>query len=304
MPPDPAAPLVEMDITAYYQHQPGGDSFVRIWGISLETARNAQQLTYSAITIRGGMGKGFPLANPQQAGLLITGTVFQPFANWVGTSQTLDMYLTSTWTQAQTEEQQTNQSIPPINISLNAPAGSQLSAAVQQALQTAFPNATIKINISSQLTVPVQQAGVYRSLSEFGQWLQQYTQQIIGGNYSGVNIYVGADGVINVTDSSTTSSQQAKQINFNDMVGQVTWVNFNTVHLPCIMRGDINVGDTIMMPPGQVTTTSSSFSQFRQNAVIQGQFQVIKVRHVGNSRDPSGLAWVTNMFAVTLPASS
>src|SRR5271166_2230808 len=100
-PPDPGAPLVEFDIMQASAHQPGGASFFRVWGISLQTAAAAMSYGTSpkaiggTITVMAGMGKGLPLAMPQQAGTLVSGTLFQCFANWVGTNMTIEGYIIS-----------------------------------------------------------------------------------------------------------------------------------------------------------------------------------------------------------------
>ena len=81
------------------------------------------------------------------------------------------------------------------------------------------------------------------------------------------------------------------------MIGQVTWIDYQTVQLNCVMRADLHVGDYIKMPPGQVTTTAQSYSQFRQGSVFQGTFQISRIRHVGNFRQPMGEAWITTIDA-------
>jgi hypothetical protein len=305
-PPDPGAALVELDLPQAPLHTPGGDSWFRVWGIGLNTAQQAQQLgafgqgSQNTITIKGGMGKGLPLANPSEAGILVQGTLYQCFANWIGTNMTLDGYVSAGPLDAVQAQQVTpNNPIPAANIVINWPAGQPLSSYVKQTLQTAYPNFTINVSISSSVVSPNAQQAPFASLVQFSTWLQQITQQIVGGSYTGVYIKVTGN-TISVYDSMTQAST-TKAIQFNDMVGQITWVDLQTVHLPLVMRGDLDIGDMITLPPAQVTTTQNSFAQLRQSSTIQGSFTVNKIRHVGNSRDPSGLAWVTNVFAVGTP---
>jgi len=304
-PPDPGAPLVELDISQFPQHTPGGDSYFRVWGIGLDTARSAQQLgafgpsATNTVTIQGGMGRGLPLADPSEAGLLIKGILYQCFANWVGTAMTLDGYVSAgPLDQPQAQASLPNLPIPPAPIVINWPAGQPLAPYVQQALQVAYPNYTISVNVSGNLVLPSTQAGPYASLVQFATWLQAITQPIVGGSYSGVSISVTGT---TITVSDGTQQQTAKQIRFTDLIGQVTWVDLQTIHLPLVMRGDLTINQLITIPAGQIAVSSNSFAQLRQSAAIQGQFKIVKIRHVGNSRDPSGMAWTTNVFAVNSP---
>ena len=302
--------MVELDLINTYAHVPGGPSFFRVWGIGLMTAIQAQQLGQSpssgagnTVMIRGGMGKGLPLANPAQAGLLVTGTLYQCFANWQGTNMTLEGYIVPLISQQQGDAQQPNAPLSSAMITFNWPANTPMGPAIQQALQAAYPGYTVTVNVSSKLVLPNQQGGTYQSFEDFADAVQGLSQPILGGNYGGVVMFLSTDGkTINVQDD--TAMQATKAIMFNDMIGQVTWVNYNVVHVPMVMRGDLSVGQYISMPPGQVTTTSSSFANFRQSAAIKGSFYINKIRHVGNFREGSGLSWVTNVFAVNLPAAT
>lgn len=306
-PPDPGAPLVELDLIQGLLHQPGGESWFRVWGISLQTASQAQRLglqpgkgEFNNITIRGGMGKGLPLANPKQAGILVQGGVNIAFANWIGTNMTLEGYIVPALTKEQVMAQQPNEPLPPADIKVDWPANQKIGDLIKQTLQAAYPGFTVNVNVSQNLVTLTAQSGHYESLVEFADWVQSYTQSIAGNGHSGVYIAPVGTG-FDVYDDQSGLNKQAKQIQFTDMIGQVTWVDLQTVHLPMVMRGDLNLGDIILMPPGQVTQTANSFASFRQNAAIGGKFMINKIRHVGNSRDPSGLQWCTNVFAVTAP---
>jgi hypothetical protein len=95
-PPDPGALKVEFGLVnagAATNYANTGSSIV-IWGIPRQLISQANMLAGKSIKIYGGMGKGLPLANPSQAGLLIQGTIMQSFANWIGTVMTLNFVLT------------------------------------------------------------------------------------------------------------------------------------------------------------------------------------------------------------------
>src|SRR5688572_13631719 len=90
-PPDPGALQVELDVLRLPYGQAAAQSWVKIWGIPLETVTQGNNLNFKNIMIKGGMGKGLPLANPKQAGPLVAGQIIQAFGNWVGTDMTLDL---------------------------------------------------------------------------------------------------------------------------------------------------------------------------------------------------------------------
>lgn len=295
-PPDPGALNVELDLLVYPFATPGGNSFIRIWGISLQTQAQASLLNGQNITVSGGMGKGLPLANPQQAGPLASGTVWQALANWQGVNMTLDLYMIPGQAPAQATANAAGNPDLPASIALNWQAQQPLSAAIKPCLQAAYPGYTINVSLNSNLTPAYANPHYCGSLVELAQWLLPVTQQMIGGSYPGVSITVTGT-TINVFDN--TNPPPAKMIMFNDLIGQVTWIAPQTVQAACVMRGDLKVGDVVTMPSGQIATQAQSYSQFRQSSAIKGTFTIVKVHHVGNFRDPMGASWTTIIDAVT-----
>lgn len=297
-PPDPYALDFECDILEFPFATPAGNSFIRLWGISLQTIANAQQLNGQSITVSGGMGKGLPLANPQQAGILAAGNVWQAFGNWQGTAMTLDIYAIPGLAPAPNKAAAAGNPDLPANIVLNWKANTTLSDALSPCLQTAYPGYKVVVNINPGLVVGNDQPAYYQSLTQLSQFLNQKTKAIIGGSYPGVSIKcIGT--TITAYDNYNASQQAAKEIAFTDLVGQVTWIAPQTVMATCVMRGDLEVGMMVKMPPGQIAIQAQSFSQFRQSSAIQGTFVITKLRHIGNFRQPQGTAWVTTVEAVT-----
>ncbi|HEE9886333.1 TPA: hypothetical protein R8G26_004914, partial [Citrobacter braakii] len=88
-------------------------------------------------------------------------------------------------------------------------------------------------------------------------------------------------------------NQNPKQIEFNDLVGQPTWIRYEVVSLICVMRADIQIGDHIRMPQKAIPMIqASSYSQYRDDSAFAGDFSVSSVRFIGNSRQPTAEAWV------------
>ncbi len=294
---DPGALQVEMDLPVAPGHTPIGGGYVRVWGIGLAAITQTANLTNKTISVYGGMMPGLPLATLQapNAGLLVQGMIYPAFGNWVGTDQTLDFVI-----------------IPgtvgneggPANLVVTHNTGDKLGDVVTKALQTAYPSLTPNVQISDSLVMNHAGAGFYQSFEQFSDSVNKMSLSIMNaggffqtGTYPGVAM-VQNGNTINVYDGTKTSN--ATTIQFYDLLGQPTWLGLNQIQAKVIMRGDIQVGSTITMPPTVATTTAASNSQLRDNSGFQGTFMVQKVRHIGNSRQPDGMSWNTTIDAVSL----
>lgn len=283
---NPGALNVELDIPVTAYAVPMGAAYVRIWGISLQDIGRAANFNGANIAVYGGMSKGLPLANPNQAGLLVKGSIQQAFGNWVNTDMTLDLIL----------QPSMGDPVAPKNIVLNWTAGQPLATALASTLATAFPGMQLQISISPSLVLSHDVPGYYQSLTQFAEYVQQVTKDILGGAYPGVSIGV-QDNTIYAYDGTQpvggTSPANPKIISFVDLIGQPTWIDLLTIQAKCVMRADIAVGDYVKMPPSLATTSPQSFSQYRQSSVFQGVFMANLIRHVGNFRQPDANSWVT-----------
>jgi hypothetical protein len=284
--PNPNALLIELDIPVIAFMESMGNAQITIWGIGLPQIAQASSLNGFDISVYGGMSKGLPLANPNQQGLLVKGTIFQCFGNWIGTSQTLSFVFNPL----------TGDANSPLNFSFDWKAGMLMKDAISSTLSTAFPTLKQSISISNNLVLSSDQPGIYQSLNQFSSFVFGISRAILGDSYGGVRMTVRGDTIF-VYDGSTAASP--KQIAFVDLIGQPTWTNFATVQIFCVMRADIQLGDFIKMPPANVVVTSGSNPQARSASAFQGVFQVIRVRHVGNSRQRDAGSWVTVIDATT-----
>ena len=298
---DPNAQNVEFDIPVAPFANPLDGSFVRIWGIGLNDLGQGSNLNptrtktgdydYKVIQVFGGMARGLPLANPTQQGLLAQGKINQAFGNWQGVNMTLDIILLGGQPQG----------AGPANLSFTWPKGTQLADVIETTLKNAFPDYTVKTSISPNLVLPADEPGFYGSLPQFSQYVKAVSLHIISGPAPEEKTYAGVDIVLRgttfyVTDG--TSPTVAKQIAFNDLVGQPVWVGPNQLHLETVLRGDLNVNDYIQLPTGSgtlVQTTAGSLSQFKNRAIIQGTSRITFLRHIGNFRSPDAALWSTSI---------
>lgn len=277
-----SAQQIEIDLPISTVEATYGAAFLKIWGISLQDIGGAFNLNGMNIQIFGGMSKGLPLANPNQSGLLVQGTIFQAYGNWQGTDQNLNFQILPQY------GTQSN----PKNFSFNWIKGQPLSEAIQSTLSVALPDFKLNINISNNLVLSNTQPGFYQSLPQFATYIKQISQGIMIGNstYQGIKMIIG-NGAINIFDG--TSQTSPKEIIFSDIIGQPVWLNLSQIQLRVVMRADLSVSDFISLPPIIGQTTPNSFANVKNQTVFQGIFQIQSIRHVGNSRALSGSDWVT-----------
>ena len=296
-PPDPCAQQVEIDIMEAPAAVASVGSSVRIWGIPIQQIGQAFDLNRKQLTVRGGMGRGLPLANPGQAGVLARGTIVQAFGNWVGTDMTLDLVLS-----APTQGSGIAGAETPDKLPLNWRAGQELGDAINGALSTAYGGYSINVGVRKGLVLPYDQIGYYFTLGQFSQFVKSASKDIVGPGYPGIDISTH-DQEIRVHDGtsggSEGSSGNAKKIDFKDLIGQPTWLNPQQISVTCVMRSDIRNGDNVTLPDTIVTISPNSTSAFttlagaRQGSIFKGSFYVQTVRHVGNFRQPDGRSWTT-----------
>jgi hypothetical protein len=283
---NPGALQVELDIPVYPLHAASANAFVKVWGVGIQDIIHQSDYNDLNIKVFGGMSAGLPLANPNQSGLLMQGTIYQAYGNWRGTEQSLGFYC-----------------LPPIGASdaapLNVPfvwrRGTALASAIRATLQVAVPDMTPNINISPRLVLGFDEVGFYQNLQQFAGWLNQRTIPIIGGAYPGVMISTRG-GQIQVWDG-TGSQSNTIRIQPQDLIGQPTWLSPLTITFQTVMRADIDLQSVIALPQTIIQQTATSQLRQQDKTSFTGNFIVQAVQHFGNFRQPSADAWNTTFQA-------
>lgn len=291
---NPAALTIEMDIGIANVTDPDNSqgAYMRIWGLGLQDLGHASDLNGLNISLSAGMARGLPLANPQQAGVIMQGQIFQAYGNWVGTSQTLDMVFYGGGAGVGSPD-------TPGNYPFVMPAGTTLAKAIANTLSIALPNLPPSISISPNLTLNYDVTGHYPSLATFASFVQALSQGIIGGTtYPGVTISITNGQAINVFDGlGPTPISAVKAIAVSDLIGQPTWIGAQAVSVKTVLRADIHVGDQISLPQTIFTQSQAAIQQFSSNPqsslTFSGIFWVSQVHHYGNSRQPDAASWTT-----------
>jgi len=284
----PGALNIEMDIPIVTEDIPAGNALIKIWGIDLGLVNKASNLNFQNIAIMAGMKPGLPLAtqqanySPIRNGIVFQGTILQAIGNWQGNEQTLDLIVTTRLTASQTS------TAKPKPIAIDCKAGTSL----QDAIKIALGNAGIKsdINLDTRL-VPAAPGlfSVYPDFGIFAQDMNLHSKRILNDtDYLGIKFIKTPDGY-NCTDN--TKKTEPIKIDFNDLIGQPVWLDYNTVQLKCVMRSDIRVGSTVKMPESNII--QGKFFAPKNGIAYTGDGFVNSVRHLGNFRQADANSWVT-----------
>lgn len=300
---DPGALDIEIDI----QITPDGyllAGWIKIYGIPQSLIAQSSYFIGCQLSIWGGFfSPSLPLAELEvpHTGLLCNALIWPCMGNWIGNQLSITFFL---------KPSTGNPGGPtaPINIIHNMPKGTTLSAAVKNALSTAFPNIPVNINISNSLILNYDDHGYYQSVEQYQNYVKALSHSILGTpsttNYHGVR-FDPSKGPFNVFDG--TSPTGAVQILFEDLIGQPTWIDAFKIQIITALRSDIQPNMQIILPTNiLVTTTEAGAYRFllgptKESDILnfQGTFDVIAVRHMGRFRNPDASSnWVTVIEAI------
>ena len=279
---------VDIDIFQTWYHQPAQNGYIKIKGVDFKQLNQSANFNGAKIKVAVGMSKGLPYAKPNQAGLIIDGTILQCFGNWLGAEVSLDFVIGSATYNPNTD----------VNLSFEWKKGTPLQDAVTNTLGKAYKGIPISGSFSPNLIYTEDQWGQYTNLLSFSKYINAVSKQIItSDNYQGASIGNSSAGFI--LADGTISAPKTTKIDFTDIVGNLTWLDIATIQAKLIMRSDLNIGDKIIFPKGSpVLNIVNNYSQYRNNISFNGTFQINQVRHVGSSRQADGNSWCTIVNAV------
>jgi hypothetical protein len=275
-----------------------GFSTVTIFGVSIQEIMQANDLKGKNISISGGMQKGLPLANPAQAGVLVTGVINQAFGNWEGTNMSLDLVVAPGPAMMSSNNTGGPGSLKaPKNLTLNWPGGQPLGPALQSCLQTGFPGYTVNVNVSPNLVRPSGDniGGIFPTIGNLCESVRGMSTSIVKTTgYAGVSMVMNGS-TIEVFDGTAQQNGNPIQIAFTDLIGNPTWIQSPNISVKVVMRAQgLKVGAKFMLPPTVVNNTADANSNLiNQRATFQGGFSIVSLRHVGRYRNPAGDGWVT-----------
>ncbi len=272
-----------------------GASIVGIEGINLKYLEQPLQFQGFDLSLKAGMVGGLPISAAQPIpGTILKGLVYGSYGNWIAERLAIEFVVTATNFEPDN----------PGNFTFVWPKGTQLSDALQQTLQTAFPGAPIKMNIGNYVW-PHTEVAKWGTTFGLGRFIYQLTSAINKGGYA-VRIYL-RNGTIFVTDFSNAKNQNAIQLQYYDLIGQPTWIEAGVLSVPVVLRADIQVGDIVSMPaqdtgqPGFASVLASvDNALYNLPLTFKGKFIVRAVRQIGQFRGQSGEDWMSVLECVAL----
>jgi hypothetical protein len=202
------------------------------------------------------------------------------------------------------------------NIAWSWKKGASLQQAIQNSLHAAFPSVPLKnytFNISPGIVLGHDDPGQYYSLAQFATHVLEVTQAV-GANiyknaatpYSGVQI--GFNGnAFSIYDTQNTAP--VTELAFEDLIGQPTWIDYNTVSFKTVLRSDLSIGSKIKFPsaiavPYALTSPNAALpnSPAASKVAFQSTFLVNEVHHFANFRQPDADSWNTSFTAFQVAA--
>jgi hypothetical protein len=305
---------VELDIMQAPMHQPAQLGTIKIKGVAYEDISLAANLNGAFIQVAVGMSYGLPLADPTQIGIIVEGNILQAFGNWQGTNVSLDIVFGPAAF--------ANNSQNPANIVWNwLPAQTMQASIVEAILGSNLARYPVIGQISPLLignqTLTVTNA-FHADFTSFAKTLKRVSQQIIpADNYQGVEIafnkgairlYDGTFPPSALPNSATGGIELAPPklvlVNYEDLIGNITYIQTNIVQAKIVMRGNLELGDYVQFPPGSpvsLTLSTSPENVYKNSVPFAGLYRIVKIHHMGNSRQADANSWVTVLDCV-IPA--
>lgn len=273
-------------------------TMIAIYGLPISMLRQSVQLKGYQLNLYAGFSAGLPLANPGQAGLIISGQIYNPYANWIGTHQSMNLIVNPS--PLLTDKGQAS------SITLDGKAGEKLSDVLRRALAASFPGFTLETTISDELILAEDEKGVYPRLAQLAGTMRDLTLAMVNSeSYLGVQM-VMQNRIIRVFDNTSVNGIGI-QILPQELLGQPTWIGPFTASFKCPMRADLRCGDLVELPADIISgpssllsvNSSSSNASVRNTVNFTGMFLITSVRHVGQYLSPDNSnSWVTIYEAI------
>ncbi len=286
---DPGAQNIAFDVLTYGLGQGDNIFAITLEGVSYQDIKQHNNFRDYGLRLYAGMLPGLPLADNQPTpGLIVQGYVIEGIGNWVGN----DMTLTFIVNPDQFSEKN------PGNLIFTWKPGQTLAQALQSMISLAYPGVTFTAEIDQNLATSHTVTHRAANLSDFAQWLKQYTQYELGSDYPGVEIYF-TPGKIVASDGTQSANKSPLTIAFDDLIGQPVWSDASQMDVTVAMRADVKLGQMIQLPytvaaPGlQVELPSLTNASLNYETSFKGAFQVQHTRQLGDLRSDDGAAWAT-----------
>jgi hypothetical protein len=260
-------------------------TLLKIFGVPRKYLQQQYNLNECRIEVFAGMGKGFPLAKPQQRGMLLKGTILETSPILEQGNVILTLYITANVINTRKN---------PTDIFFKIRKGEQFDNAIKNAL-----SGNITVNISSRLVADYNIDKYFKTFEDFISYLKAVSKHTIkDSNYNGIDATHRGGGII-ITDFSSASGKTIK-IDYSDLIGQPTFRSIGEIDARVVLRADIGIGDLVEFPDRMNVQFGQGFQlNARQQTTFKGTWQVTELHHIGSSRGDAGDSWVTVIKAIT-----
>lgn len=279
---NPNALQIEFDLPISGFHDPSGttnNSFIRLSGVPLDLISQARNLNGALVELKCGMSFGLPLTDFEKSGLILSGQVFQAFGNWQGENMTMDIVVCGIQTATG-------------DYSFQWTKGEKLADMVKRVIKRNHPSFTVRDLLSDNLVLSNDESGAYSSISQFATYVFNKSKSLITDvAYQGVTIMTQGNTIFLLDGSSV---KKPKEIDYFDIIGQPTWIDFATIQVKLVMRADLFFGDVITLPPSATRlATQGAFNTKKDKTSFDGNYVISNIRNLGNYRQPDANSWCT-----------
>ncbi|MXV44314.1 hypothetical protein GS501_04545 [Saccharibacter sp. 17.LH.SD] len=297
---DPGALDIDFQISVIDYASPIGGAegaSITIRGIDPATIGQASSLQGATLRLSAGMGHGYPLAKPEQAGVVLYGQIWSPVGNWEGEDLSLTLFVLPYNGHATTSENTKPNQPPKVpTYTYQCKRGASLKEAIKASIRQVSPNVEVIFQTANDPVATGDIQGVYHTDHGLFEALAD-SWEIATNKQSRITI-TPRDGKFFCKEPHP--DQQAIPIAIEELIGQPTWNNVASITICCPLRADISVGDIITLPDeagaiGAIHPQSAlSFSPPKKRAsLFSGKFTVLHVNHLGQFRSADGQQWMT-----------
>lgn len=323
---NPACPEISFDCLITQGNVAQNPFHITLHNVPKEMLGKARDFNSLNVNLYAGFKSGLPLANPDQAGLIVSGTVQGCFGNWAGTNLTMDFlvnplqYSGSPYLNLSAQVYSTT--AQPYTFKWDPNAGNTFIQALTQFFSNNFGytcQGTLDANNEWNLNQMPPFKIIFTTFDRFCKELQTVTQsqnapnkeapdnkanKSLVGNfqpYFGVLLSMSmTSGTIYAWDGTAPATSELS-LKVQEFIGQPTWISASgVIQSMHPMRSDIHVTQSIAYPKNISIIVPAQFTTASQYAYFNGEnleLYVQKVRHVGRYRDPNPNAWVTYIDA-------
>lgn len=264
---------------------------LKVWGLGLKEIFTGSDYMSQPVTVRVGMGKGLPFANPNNRGVAFTGMVdFRAFPQHTGLDQYLALQVKSG-----------GQSKFPDYVTLEWNKGEKLSDVLFRSLKGVKVEIAIRDDLAmfDEASISGTHKARFTTVQGFSEFLNYYSKKIVAKtDYQGISVIAYQNGWL-ITDF--TKPSEPKKLEFYDFIGQPTFQQQGVFDCELICRGDLQVGDYVAFPDRMQARLNQQAAVIpRDQITLKGAFVISQIAYNLNSRGNTARDWSMIVTVITV----